>query len=327
MELDNHTTCPAVLWRTIIDDDRIAAALVARITYHLADGQLALAEDQAWDISTAEWESPIGTLPPEDCFIRGGVDIIILGCARAPASQPATKVEVRVTLGDFTGGVDVYGERKWYRSRGRKSELTATPPEPFVELPLTIEYAFGGKQPWDGLEVPHTGNPDGMGWYFEEEAAEGQPLPRIEDPRAPITAWSDTPDAVGVGFCPRAFGPRVLRSTEFDDRGMLTQLRPTFFNDAFPDMVAPVPPAGASCSVSGVCADGDMTFRLPDPPLMTRIRIGETEIERALQIDQLGIEPDLDRVFITYRYPFRYAVVPLEPRSCELHWSSEIGAT
>ncbi len=320
MELENKTAIPSILWRTIIDDDRIAAAVVARITYDVVEGNLAIAEDQIWQVSNAVWESPIGTLPPESCFFRGGVDMMIFGFARALGAQPASKVEVRITLGDFSGGVDVYGKRYWHRPQGRRDKLTATSPEPFVELPLNLEHAFGGKQLWDGLEVPHTGNPEGMGWYFEEEAAVEQPLARIEDPGAPVIQWSDVPDPVGVGYCPQSFGPRVRRSTEFDDRGMLRKLRPTFFNDAFPDMIAPVPKPGVRCVVSGMRVAGDLSFCVPNPPLLVRLSIGNTDVQRLLQIDQIGVEPDINRVFITYRFPFRYAVVPLQSRSCELHW-------
>jgi hypothetical protein len=37
-----------------------------------------------------------------------------------------------------------------------------------------------------------------------------------------------------------------------------------------------------------------------------------------LVIDQIGIDTILDQVFITYRYPFRYEIVPLEKRTCLL---------
>ncbi len=44
----------------------------------------------------------------------------------------------------------------------------------------------------------------------------------------------------------------------------------------------------------------------------------EERAECPLRIDQLGIEADVRRVFITWRYPFRYVLLPLQKRSCVL---------
>lgn len=321
MELENTTKVPAVLWRTIIDDNRIAAAVVARITYRIIEGHLYMAKEQAWQISDSEYDSPIGKLPPEDCLFRGGIDLMIFGSAQALGAHPTQKVKVRIKLGNFIGGVDVYGERVWRRKSGSGNELIATEPEPFRELPLSLGYAYGGKHTWDGLEVPHTGNPDGKGWYYEEDSAVGNPLANIENPSAPTIRWTDQPDPVGVGLCPRSFGPRILRGVEFDEKGILRKIHPTFFNDAFPDMIAPIPAAGTRCIVSGVQHSGNLAFILPRLPLMVKLRIAKTEIERLLHVDQIGIEPDIHRVFVTYRYPFRYTVIRMEPRSCELRWA------
>ncbi len=320
MKLDNSTPIPAVLWRTIMNQERIAAAVVARITYRVVDGRLLLDHEQAWTIDKAEYESPVGSLPPEDCFRRGGVDLLIFGSARAPGGSPTAKVEVRFQVGDFVGGVDVYGERLW--TRGFGTGLRATAPASFVECPLTLAYAYGGKQVWDGLEVPYVSNPEGKGFYTEAANARDQPLPNIEDPRRPIKEWSDQPDPAGVGFCPRGFGPRVQRSVSFDERGMLNELRSGFFNEAFPDMVAPEVTPRTVCRVYGVRDDGPLVFRVPTLPLCALIDIGDAHVERHLQIDQIGVEPDLSRVFITYRFPFRYKVVRMQPRACQLRWSA-----
>lgn len=319
MQLQNFTPAPAILWRSIIDDDRMAAAVVARVTYGIVDDRLLVDPSFAWPIAKCEYETPIGPMPPEDCFRRGGVDLIVLGSARAPGGRPTPKVEVRVVLGDFVGGVDVFGERVW--ARGALG-LVATPPIPFVDKPLTLRNAFGGEQLWDGLPVPYISNPEGKGYYTEERAAVEQPLANIEDPRRPIVNWNDHFDPAGVGFCPRQFGPRATRNVTVDERGVMTKIDPKFFNDAFPELIAPPPAPGAHCSVYGVREAGPVAFRIPTPPLSTRLRFGDKIVERTLELDQIGIEPDLGRVFITYRYPFRYTVEHLQSRTCELHWST-----
>jgi hypothetical protein len=304
-----------------MDQERIAAAVVARVTYRVVDGRLLLDPEQAWTIDKAEYESPVGPLPPEDCFRRGGVDLLIFGSARAPGGRATPKVEVRFSVGDVVVGVDVYGERLW--TSGFGTQLRPSAPAAFVERPLSLAYAYGGTQPWDGLEVPFMSNPEGKGFYTEAANARGQPLPNIEDPRRPIQAWSDQPDPVGVGLCPRGFGPRVQRSVSFDERGLLNELRPSFFNEAFPDMVVSEVTSGAVCRVYGVREDAPLAFRVPTLPLCAHIDIGDTHVERLLQIDQIGVEPDLSRVFVTYRFPFRYTVTRMQPRACLLRWSTQ----
>ena len=39
----------------------------------------------------------------------------------------------------------------------------------------------------------------------------------------------------------------------------------------------------------------------------------------SLAVDQIGIEPDENRVFLAWRYPFRYKLIPLQKRACILH--------
>lgn len=320
MELDNSTPIPAVLWRTIMDQERIAAAVVARATYRVIDGRLLLDHEQAWTIDKTEYESPIGRLPPEDCFRREGVDLLIFGRARAPGGEPTSKVEVRFQVGDFVGGVDVHGERLWRRGFGFQ-QLEASAPAKFTERPLSLEFAYGGTQPWDGLDIPFMANPIGKGFYTELAQAVEQPLPNIEDPRRPVQSWFDQPDPVGVGFCPRGFGPRVQSNVVFDERGLMTELRPGFFNEAFPAMVAPHVAPGSICRVYGVREDGPLICRIPTLPLCTAIDIGSNHLVRTLEIDQIGVEPDIQRVFITFRFPFRYSVVRMQPRACQLRWS------
>jgi hypothetical protein len=319
MQLQNQTPVSALLWRTSLKDDRIAAAVIARMTYRIVEGRLLLDPEQPWIVSQEPWQSPAGELQPDDCFRRGGVDVLVIGSARAPGGQPTPRVEVRVALGEFVGGVDVYGERVW--RRGFTGELVATDPVPFVARPLTLEFAYGGKQLWDQLEVPFPSNSAGKGFYLDEAAAIEQPLPNIEDPRRPIQRVGDQPDPVGVGFCPLGFGPTLRRSVEFTKTGHIDKLHATLWNQAFPDMIAPAVAEGTRCSLFGVHEQGTIGFRIPKLPLLADIQIGETRVERLLAIEQIGVEPDLGRVFITYRFPFRYKIVRMQPRACVLRWS------
>lgn len=324
MELQNATRFPAMLFRAGIDDDRMAAAVFARVTYDLRGRQLVPAEEQVWPVSAPPWNSPYGPMDSDEVFYRGGVDVFVFGSARAPGGVPAPRVDVVVQVGSsFTRYLTVHGERRWVRHGGG---LMPSAPVPFRELPLTLENAFGGTDSsWDELPVPFSANPAGKGFYLSADSAENQPLPHIEDPAAFVRSWEDRPDPVGTASTTMTFGPRVLRGVKLDEQTRAITVTALLFNAAFPALVVPTVTPGVSpvssgegVRVYGVHPGGPIEFALPDPPLYTRLSFGNELHEKELYIDQIGIEPDAARVFIAYRYPFRYTLHPMQTRSCEL---------
>jgi len=317
MKLENATPYPAYLFRTVIDERRMFGSLGARVTYDIVDGQLRPAADQWWKVMPRPWENDYGPMPSDELLYRGGVDVLVLGSARAPKGRPTTRVDVEARIGPtWRGRVTVLGDRVW--REGRDGPV-AGPPAAFTEIPLTLKHAFGGKDEWDGLDVPFTDNPDGRGFFLEEERALGQLLPNIVDPAQPIQRWDERPEPVGTQIVPQGFGPQLRRSVVFDEQtGMLKEVRPTFYNNAFPQMIAPAAKPGDRVSVTGVAEAGPVAFQLPPCDLLVRIGIGAHHYEFEPAIEQIGVEPDRMRAFVSYRYPFRYTLVPLEKRYCEL---------
>ena len=317
MELENRTPFHAALFRGCIDDDRIFGSLVARLTYDLRDDRLSLAEEQPWPVSPGPWKGPYGPMEGDELFYRGGVDLFVFGSARAADGKPASSVDVSIQVGaDFTSSLRVFGDRHWER-RGRR--LVVTPPQPFGSIPLTIENAYGGRDVWDELPIPFPGNPSGKGYAISEETAAGKPLPNIEDPEHLIQSWEDQPEPVGMCPCPEGCGPRVVGRVVFDEEtGAMRELKPTLFNHAFPRMIAPFLEAGQVVRVTGVRVGRPIEFALPEPAVAARVRIGAHSDEGPPPLDQIGIDVEREQVFLTYRYPFRYVMSPLERRSCEL---------
>ena len=90
------------------------------------------------------------------------------------------------------------------------------------------------------------------------------------------------------------------------------------FNIAHPRMIAPAAPPGTPVQIEGVSPDGPIVFALPPLPLRARIRFDAEEALQPLVVDQIGVEPDKQRVFLSYRFPFRYVVYPEQLRSCRL---------
>ncbi len=316
MDLENLTPFPAGLFRSILDEKRFVAAVICRVTYDIAGRSLVPSAEQPWIVSFPPRESEYGLLESDECFYRGGVDVLVFGHACAPRGSEVTRLEVSISIGkSFRRTLAVSGDRRW-RKAGRK--LVPTDPLPFARIPLRLEGAFGGKGTWDGLEMAHPDNPAGKGYYLDAKAAVDGPLPNIEEPDAPIAKWDDRPPVAGVGLCPPQCSFRMLNGVEMGKDGSF-RIKPTLFNSAFPRMIAREVLPGDAVRVEGVSPDGPIEFAVPDTDLWTRLRFGEEVAERRLAIDQIGIEADKGRAFVTYRYPFRYVLYPLQERSCELY--------
>lgn len=317
MELANDTGIPAILYRTVIDEHRMASALVARVTYKIApDGRLTRDAEQHWIVSKAPWQGPAGPMHSDEVFLRGGIDLFIFGQAWAPGGRSIARMPFSVTVGTaFSYELMVTGDRVW---TGRGEALSPSAPRPFVSMPLTLAHAFGGKGNWDGLDIPYGDNPDGKGYRLDAKAALDGPLPNLEDPAAPIRKWNDTPQPVGVGVRPLAFGPHLRQAVVFRDDGVMQELKPTYFNHAFPRLVVPKVAPGDVVTITGGSPDGPVRLVLPPLSLLMDLSIGPAKLERLLAIDQIGVELEQRRAFVTYRYPFRYTLVPRERRACTL---------
>jgi hypothetical protein len=319
MELENHTQFPGMLYRTTLPEKdgraRFAAAVIARVTYDRTDWGLVPAGEQVWPLVPEPWVGPQGPMDGDEVFYRGGVDVLVFGHARAPGGRPVTRVEVTLRVNDFQYQTVVFGDRVWERAG---DELVPSPPKPFTAIPLTPDRAFGGKGEWDGLDVPYQWNPDGRGFYLEKESAVGRPLPNVELPDQSVRRWDDTP--MPALWTPLAITScvRMLNGLELDERGGLKKLKGEFFNAAPPGLIVPRLSPGDRIEIAGVTESGPLTVELPPNNLKARLQFGEKVIEQPLAIDQVGIEVDQHRVFVTFRYAFRYVLNPLEKRTCEL---------
>jgi hypothetical protein len=327
MDLTNETPYSAILLATVIDAERMAASIVLRVTYTfdegpLLRGQLALAPEQVWIVSRKPWESPQGQMEQDLPFMRGGVDLFVFGAARAPRREPVQRMDVDVELlpADaerrvFRRRARVSGKRRWVRDGDKLVPSTAAP---FVEIPLILQSAFGGAGQWDGLTVPWADNPAGLGFCMLAAEAEGMPLPHIEEPDGRMSAWNDRPPVCGFGFCPMASTARFMNGYVLSDEHEMMEMKPQLFNAAYPAMIAPEARAGDLLRLSGVLHDGPLELVLPAAPATVRLRFGDTVAERDPFIDQIGVEVDAQRAFITYRFPFRYTIRPRELRQAAL---------
>lgn len=320
MILVNETPFSAVLPSTVLDQERMAAALVARVTYSLDLGKkkarLDVAKEQIWQASHEPLETPHGLMEAELPFMKGGVDVFLFGSARTPEAKSATNLEVVLEVGNFTRRALVSGNRIWRKnaSSGFRPSAAAK----FVAMPLTLANAFGGRDVWDGLEIPWGENPDGKGFALVEDVVEGKPLPNLEEPSAPLATWNDCPPVCGFGFCSRANSARFRNGVVLENEQRIVDVTPRYFNTAYAPMVAPVAIAGDRVKVTGMRHEGPLAFEVPAAPFDLHLRFGKKKVVRTPSIDGIGIEVDEQRLFVSYRFAFRYVVRPLELRNATL---------
>jgi len=307
---------PAMLLRTVIDEQRLAASVLTRVTYDIHGQRLIPSTLQDYIVSQAPWDSPRGAFEADQPFKTGGVDIFVFGSAHAPAGRQTTSSTVSVIVGKLRRDVRVFGPRVWQRSGGA---LVPSRPQPFTSVPLTLKSAFGGTCVWDEAQVPWPDNPEGLGFYLDEKEAEGRPLPLLEDPARLIKKWDDRGPVVGFGLCPLQAGPRLAAAVEFDaERRALTAVTPRILNAAYPELVAPEVAPGTQVTLLGVNRPGKLEFLLPATLPRATLQLGDKTHERPLAIDQVGVDVEENKVFVTYRFPFRYRFVPEQQRAVTL---------
>lgn len=319
MDLENHTHFPAMLYRTALPERdgvaRFAAAVIARVTYDLTDWGLVPCGEQVWPVSPAPFDGPKGPMDGDEVFIREGVDLFVFAHARTPGGRPFRRMTVGLRVNDLRYETTVTGDRTWRRVG---TELVATEPEPFAVIPLTPARAFGGTGEWDGLSVPHPDNAAGRGFAIEESAAVGGPLPNVEHPSHPVRKWDDNPPPAFWTPLPIVSRERLRNGLKYDDKGRLAGIKPRFYNAAPPGLMAPALAPGDRIELAGVTESGRLAVELPPNSLKVRLRFGDNVTEQPLAIDQVGIEVDDRRVFVTFRYPFRYTMRQFRKRVCEL---------
>jgi hypothetical protein len=316
MDGENFTAFPAMLLTTCIDDERMYASMIARVTYDIVGGQLAPSREQPWILSIEPWDSPVGTLDAEQPFRRGGVDVFVRGEACTPDASPKKELVLAVEVGALRAEAMVFGPRFWRKAPSGKG-LVPSDPETFVAAPIGVESAYGGEVTVDGLVVPNPFNPRGLGFYASEGLARDKPLPQLEDPLHLISSWEDRPEPVGFAALPIGHGMRTRRAVTMKDK-RIERFESLMFNQAFPALIAQEVSPGDSVTVSGFTHDAPISFVIPPSHLAIRLVLGARTINRAPFIEQVGIDVPNRRVFLGYRYPFRYTVVAHQTRRCTL---------
>jgi hypothetical protein len=245
----------------------------------------------------------------QSAYTRPGTDVHVNASAHAPGGRPVEQMDVDVTVGPCRLRARVIGDRVWVGAAGT---LRASPPVPFVRMPLLWERAFGGGDVAAGGRGYEPRNPVGTGVCSSLEQVSGTKLPNLENPAELVREPWSRPAPVGFGPVARHWWPRWIETRaplwpdDFDER---------FFSAAPAGAcAAPHLRGGESVMMSGVHPAGGFGFRLPIVRLCCKSVFGAHTQRVGMRLDAVILEPDDGRVTLILR-----AVVGLGRRSDHRH--------
>lgn len=340
MELVNHTPVTADLRLSYLSErsPNRRGYLTAKATFNVVGGRAELDRNSPFEVFTEMQDHPLGCIPQDVMVIeRDPFEVMLLAEVVAPEGETLTQTTVEMSVGGQTRTLAVFGDRAWDGD-------VISEPLPFERMPLTWERAYGGSGQIEidegaFLDVCDPINVLGRGVdlsaHAEALARElvlppGYPrfdserrLPNLEDPRALIVdpsdkprpvCWAPVPLEVGARFSPALDGidRDALKQTERTnalEESAMRELIVSNLRHAHPDWWIPRPARGASITLKGVLAEGDLSFDLPALRVFGDYVVGPRRGTRELVPQCLVLFANERRLCITYRTSFKLRFV------------------
>lgn len=197
-------------------------------------------------------------------------DIALVGRAYARGGYAVTVLDVLLRVETVKKSLRIFGDRHW-KCLSRLLPVWPTKPEPFTEMELVYERAFGGIDKEGGGFCKQ--NLVGCGLVAKKlkKILDGAPLPNIEEPGDLIKSWKDRPSPVGFGFYGRAWHPRNGYLGTYDETWrkersprMPLDFSFDYYNAAHPDLQVPGYLQGnEEVELVNLTPDGYLRFWLP----------------------------------------------------------------
>ncbi len=256
--------------------------------------------------------------PTDLALVKKSTDLILLGHGYAPGGRATNQFDVSLSAGNFQHTVRVFGNRFW-----QKEGLTWQPsrPESLQKMPLTYENAFGGSDPHadpQGSEAFEydPSNPIGKGFIPKKaNPIEGLALPNLENPNDLIVDEDSQPKPFGFGAIARDWQPRLTWAGSYDEawQSQRMPLLPLdfdarFFNAAHPNLcISPELVGDEVMTIKNATESGLLSFQLPNQQLIATASMRGQQADFIAKLDTVVIEPDENRVMLTWR-----AAIPIK---------------
>ena len=241
--------------------------------------------------------------------VKPTTDILVRGAAIAPKGKRMAALDVSLRVGSIDKRLRVTGDRVWEKGL---VGVRMSAPEPFDEMPLTFERAFGG---WDrsAAENKHhrleDRNPVGTGFAVRAENCPGLRLPNIEYPDQLIGGWKDHPSPAGLNAIDCAWSPRRELAGTYDETWRRTRF-PSWAEDFDPHYRNCAPQdqqsknyfvGGEPIEVSNMSENGALLFHIPKVHLSFRTRFGRELLDHEGQLCTVIVEPNVPRVILVWQ--------------------------
>jgi hypothetical protein len=292
-------------------------SVLLKRSYSIAAGRVCprAEEDQPLNPGEVFWDTPMNsTVRLESDFApyKLQTDVVLIARAYAPQGRPTQQCTVSLQVGERLKEIQVTGDRR-ARYTGKESDPVFTDPEPFTDMGLRYERAYGGTDVLSDKATvyPYPRNPLGSGFAVlnTAESVDRLLLPNLEDPNDRLTPqrlclgeyarWVDQPQPMGFGWVPKTWQPRCLfagimpadRATEQALREAYAQLVPAdqraayvrhglpdmdfrFFNGASAGLSLPFLRGGEMVRTANLSPEGRLDYRLPEDAPRIGLDIG-----------------------------------------------------
>ncbi len=250
-------------------------------------------------------------------------DVLLNGSAYAPGGKPVKKMSVRLRVGLMVKEFDVIGDRVW---QVRKIGYRQSSPQPFTEMPISYNRAFGGsddKHPDTSKHSAYMPNTAGRGYHVNKnrELMDNAPLPNTEERGKPVIQPAGNYRPMSFGVIARNWEPRYRLAGTYDQDWIdnVFPFLPADFNAAY-YQAAPVDQqidflkGNEMVELINLTPQGKTVFHLPkhEIPVTFFLKKGGKDEKQAMA-DTLVLEPDLGRFTITWR-----AHIPLKKNMFEV---------
>ncbi|MFC6296611.1 DUF2169 domain-containing protein [Pseudomonas sp. CCM 7893] len=239
-------------------------------------------------------------------------DVLLNGHCYAPHGEPATEVTVALKIATLVKAFKVVGPRVY---EAGAFSCAISRPAPFTSLPITYAQAFGGVDRTQADSTKHQWYPwnhAGVGFHpgADPLVINGLPLPNTEQLDRPITTPNGNYKPMAFGPIGRAWQQRIQWAGTYDQAWLDHQfpflpedfdLR--YFQCAPEDQHIDYPQGGEEVALLNLSAKGLSTFKLPANLKLAVLMIfhDDTIRELAAVVDTVLLEPDANRVMLTWR--------------------------
>lgn len=334
----------------------IFSVLVKR-TYRILPGLPTLRKEKANPLVKVDQYYDDGD--PETCSVQHEsdlvhykpcADVVVIATAYGPAGGPAIEMNVGIQIDDCMKVLRIIGDRRCIFQPCQPPIFTE--PEPFTEMPIRYERAYGGVDLHTNPEMPffYPRNPLGRGMAIAntQDSVEGLLLPNVEDPADLLTPerlvmgemerWNQQPLPAGCGWFQRTWYPRcsfagsvpgfvdpdeVMREEMLGlvPQGQIALARQfklpsfdlRFNNGASLGLRFPLLAGGERVRLTNLTPHGELEFYLPDDVPHIMMDIGLGENDLSPVLQTVSIRPDEMQVDLVWRGAHEYPGVEWLP--------------